>query len=135
MTGSTKQKPFTATEGRHFGLAIGAVFVVLAALLAIRSRPFALTSAVAIVGTLLMIGGLVVPGRLAPIYRGWMGMAAMLSRVTTPLVIGLMYFMIIMPVGFLRRAFGRNALIARAGETGFWVTRTDGGSRSMRRQF
>lgn len=135
MTGSTKQKPLSASEGRHFGLAIGAVFVALAAFLAIRNRPFALAGAVAIVGALLMIGGLVVPSRLAPVYRGWMGMAAMLSRVTTPVVIGLMYFLMIMPVGLLRRAFGRNALIARAGENGFWVARTDGRSRSMRRQF
>jgi len=135
MTGSTKQKPFTATEGRHFGLAIGAVFVALAALLAIRNRPFALAGAVAIVGALLVICGLVAPTRLATVYRGWMGMAAILSRVMTPVVIGLMYFLIIMPVGLLRRAFGRNALIARAGENGFWVARTDSRSRSMRRQF
>jgi hypothetical protein len=135
MTGSTRQKPFTASEGRHFGLTIGAIFVALAAFLAFRNGSFALTGAVAIIGALLMIGGLVVPSRLAPVYRGWMGMAAVLSRVTTPIVIGLMYFLMIMPVGLLRRAFGRNALIAHTGENGFWVARTEGRSRSMRRQF
>jgi hypothetical protein len=135
MSASKTQKVFTASEGRHFGLLIGGILIALAALLAFRHRPVGVVVGVATIGALLVIAGATVPASLGPIHKTWMGMAAILSRVTTPIVTGLMYLLIITPVGLLRRGFGGNALVARDGENGFWVLRTEGRSRSMQRQF
>jgi hypothetical protein len=135
MSEPIQKRPFTAADGRRFGLAVGAVLLAVALISAVRNRSFTLVAAVGGVGALLFLAGLVIPGRLGPLYRGWMGIAALLSRVTTPVVVAVMYYLMITPVGFLRRAFAGNPLVAREGATGFWVVREQPGSRSMLRQF
>ncbi len=37
------------------------------------------------IGGLLILGGLVVPGRMGPVYDRWMAMAVAISKVTTPI--------------------------------------------------
>lgn len=135
MSASIQKKIFTAGEGRHFGLLVGAVFLALALVSAMRNRPFLVVAVIGVVGALLSITGLAMPARLAPFYRVWMGIAAVLSRVTTPIVMAIMYFVMITPIAILRRTFGRNPLVAPGDAQGFWFTRSEGRSRSMWRQF
>jgi len=135
MSASIEKKPFTAAEGKRFGVAVGAVLLAVAVVSAMRNRPFTLIAAIGGVGVLLLLAGLVMPGRLGPLYRGWMALAAFLSRVTTPVILAAMYFLMITPMALLRRAFGGNPLVAREAEKGFWVIRDHPRSRSMWRQF
>ena|SRR2546423_115400 len=135
MTEPIEKKPFTAAEGRHFGVAVGAVLLAAALISAIRNRPPVFVAVLGGVGALLLLAGLVIPGRLRLFYRGWMALAAVLSRVTTPVVMALMYFLMITPFGLVRRMFGRDRLFARSTASGFWVIRTSPRSRSMWRQF
>jgi hypothetical protein len=87
------------------------------------------------IGGLLVAGGLLLPGAMGPVYRAWMGLALALSKVTTPLVMGLIYFGLFSPMGLIRRLFGHDALVRRPG-TSFWISRSAGGRRSdLRRQF
>ena len=54
---------------------------------------------------LAVLGGwaLVAPTSLRPVYRGWMRFGLLLSRVTTPIIMGALFFVVIVPVGFLMR--------------------------------
>ena len=135
MSGSSQKKPFIAAEGRHFGLAVGAVLVAVALISALRNRSFAFVALLGGFGALLLLAGLLMPGRLGPFYRGWMTIAAVLSRVTTPVILAVMYFLMITPMALLRRTFGGNPLVASDGANGFWVIRGSPRSRSMWRQF
>ena len=40
---------------------------------------------------------------LRPVYRGWMRFGLLLSRVTTPLILGIVFFLVITPIGLVRR--------------------------------
>jgi hypothetical protein len=63
-----------------------------------------------------------------------MGLAVLLSKVTTPIFMGVIYFIIISPVGALMRAGGRNKL-KTVGDTA-WFTRQPGERRGdLERQF
>jgi hypothetical protein len=135
MSAPIQKRPFVAADGRRFGLAVGAALLAVAVISAMRNRSFAFVGTLGGVGALLFLAGLVIPGRLGLFYRGWMGIAALLSRVTTPVVIAVMYYLVITPLGLLRRTFGGNPLVARASANGFWVVREHSGSRDMRRQF
>jgi len=66
-----------------------------------------------------------------------MGLARAISRVTTPIVMAVMYFVVLMPVGLLRRTFGRDPLTHGEIEGGFWKRRPPKGrgTASMERQF
>ena len=49
---------------------------------------------------------LLVPLWLRPIYRGWMRFGLLLSKITTPLILGIVFFLVIAPMGLLRRLVG-----------------------------
>lgn len=112
----------TAAEGRKFAFTVGAAFLVLAGLALWRGKPTTASILGALSG-ILLVAGLVVPARLGPVQRGWMGLAHLLSKVTTPIVLGILYFGVIAPAGFVLRLFGRKSLTQRKDAPTFWVTR------------
>lgn len=121
-------------EGRKFAFTVGAAFLGLAALFWWRGHPFPMRAAGAI-GALLVLAGLVIPGRLGPVHRAWMGLAHAISKVTTPVFMGLLYFMVLTPAGILRRTLGRNPLVRPAGPS-YWIARDAAHRRSdLERQF
>jgi hypothetical protein len=125
----------TPGEGRKFGLTVGIAFLVLGGVSHWRGHdtaPYVLWA----LGGLLTLGGLAAPVALSPVHRAWMGFAHQLSRVTTPLFMGLVYFVVLTPIGWVVRLVSRNPLVHPAGETGYWVTRAADDQRStLDRQF
>lgn len=126
----------TAAEGRKFGLAVGGVFAAFGLIALWRSHPTTATILLP-VGGLLLLGGLLVPAQLGPIHRAWMGLAHLLSKVTTPIVMGVLYFLVLTPIGLLRRTFGKKVLVREAVEDSYWVARDAAGrpATHMDRQF
>lgn len=134
MSGSTSGKgEFNVREGRKFGLLVGGVLVLLALLWLWRGRAIASVATAGAIGVLLVAAGLVAPARLEQPYRWWMAFARILSRVTTPIFMAVMYYGLLTPVALLRRAIGGNPLVARSTD-GFWVER-NARRGSMERQF
>lgn len=124
----------TRSENRKFGLTVGPAFLLLAGLLLWRQHELPAYVAAAL-GSLLVVVAAASPMMLRPVFRGWMKLALALSKVTTPVVMALMYFLVFTPFGLVMRAFGRNPLVRPAGTT-YWVTRPEGKRRSdLNRQF
>jgi hypothetical protein len=123
----------TPAEGRRFGLAVGGAFLALAALSWWRGHPRTLAVAGSL-GALLVLAGLLLPGRLGPVYRAWMGLAHALSKVTTPVFMSLAYALVFTPAGLLMRAFGHRPLSPDRARESFWVSRSEARTQ-MERQF
>lgn len=49
--------------------------------------------------------GLVAPASLRVVYRVWMRFGLMMSRVMTPLVLGIVFFGVLLPMGLIMRMF------------------------------
>jgi hypothetical protein len=64
-----------------------------------------------------------------------MGLALAISKVTTPIFLGLVYFGLITPIGLVRRALGHDALKARRTGNSAWVPRETGRQSGMKHQF
>lgn len=124
----------TPAEGRKFGLTLAAAFGVLAAIAWWRGGQRAPIILGAVAG-LFLLGGVLVPARLGPVQRAWMGMAHAISKVTTPIFMGVVYFLVITPAGLLRRLFGANALRAAHSKTTGWVDRRENPRGDLTRQF
>ena len=127
-------RPRTARELRSFAFTVGGAFVALAVLLAWRGRPAAVPCAVA--GVALLVAGALAPARLGGTYRAWMRLAELMSRVTTPVFMAVVFFGVLTPIALVRRLAGRRTLgTPRSAPTG-WVRRAPGATRSdMTRQF
>ena len=124
-----------AQRGRKFGFTIGAAMLVLAAAGywrgSRRSAPW-----IAGVGCALLIASLVMPALLAPVERVWMAGAALLSRITTPIFMGIVYFLVFTPVSVVRRILGKRSVVRSGTEQSFWVRRAADARRSdLERQF
>jgi hypothetical protein len=119
-------------EGRKFGVQVGIAFLVLAALVWWRGKVGA-APWLGGVGAALLLAGLAVPGLLGPVYRAWMGLALAISKVTTPILMAIIYFVVITPIGLLLRLLGRDPLAGG----GRWMQRPPGAPdpKRMERQF
>jgi len=126
----------TPREGRNFGWTVGAAFLALSGLLWWRGKHSAALVFLAL-GAVLVLAGLVAPARLGPIQRAWMGFARLLSLVTTPIFMGIVYFLVLTPTGWLMRLFGRNPIRRTPSEGSFWIRRPtgDGQRGRMEHQF
>lgn len=113
----------TRTDGRKFALTVGGAFLLLAVLLAMGNRRGAWV--LAGIGGLLSLAGLVAPERLGPVSRGWMRLALLISKVTTPILLLVVYFLVMMPIGIIARLLGRNPIRHRAAGGSYWVRRSD----------
>jgi hypothetical protein len=95
---------------REFGLTTGAIFVVLFGLL----FPWMLETDWPvwpwIIAAPLWSLALIHPPSLRLIYRGWMRFGLLASRVMTPLVLGVVFFLVISPMALVRRLLGRDPL-------------------------
>ncbi len=138
LTEMTEAGVYSAAKGRRFALTVAGAFAVFAGISYWRGRetvPLVLGG----LALLLTLAGLAVPSRLGPLERGWMKLAHLISRVTTPIFMGIVYFLLLTPLGAFRRAIGKNALTHKAGVAGYWIVRTRDdagrGRQRMERQF
>lgn len=113
----------SAAEGRKFGFTVGGAFLFFAAVMWWRGKLFPVRVAFTILGALLALGALVAPASLGPVNRAWMGLAHAISKVTTPIFLGIVYYVVLTPVGLLRRATGNHAMVHPRGANGYWFTR------------
>jgi hypothetical protein len=121
-----------------FAFTLGAAFSVLSALAAWRGR--VLTAQVTFaLGLSLLLLGLAVPTRLGLLQRAWMGLGHAIGRVTSPVVMGAIYYIALTPIAYLRRTFGRSPLARNPHADSYWIPRApksrDDRHRSLERQF
>lgn len=99
---------------REFGLIVGGVFTLLSVWWFYRGKfpsvaPFTLT-----LGLLLVLLALVFPRALVYPNRFWMGLAAVLGFISTRIILAIVFFLLITPIGFVKRMFGWDPLLRRA---------------------
>jgi hypothetical protein len=124
----------TPREGRRFALTLGAAFLVLGGISYWRGHvvpPLVLAS----LGVAFLAAGALVPGRLDPVYRAWMGLGHAMSKVTTPIVLSVLYFLVLTPTRFLLALTGRHLLRREPQDGSYWVRVPSGGRSNLHNQF
>ncbi len=110
-------KELDAKGLREFGLVTGGIVAVLFGLFFpwLIERPIPTWPWV--IAGVLGIWGIAAPTSLRPVYRGWMKFGLLLSKITTPIIMGLVFYLMITPMGLVRRLTGNDSL-ARRFDTG-----------------
>jgi hypothetical protein len=126
----------TAAAGRKFGLTVGLAFVAIGLLLSWRGKTTQAIVVLSIAG-ILIVAALVAPTRLGPVERAWMALARAISKVTTPIFMGIVYFVVIAPIGFIRRRAGSPLVHAKVRADSRWELHpnSDSAGEQMEHQF
>lgn len=66
-----------------------------------------------IAGGGLVLWGLLAPATLGPVYRGWMRVGLAVGWFNSRMILGIMYYLIITPTGWLMRMFGKDTMSRR----------------------
>jgi hypothetical protein len=125
-----------ANELRQFGLLIGGVFCIIGIWPLLLHGQDPRYWAFLVGGTLVAVGT-VFPIVLSPVYRAWMALGHALGWVNTRIILGVMFFALLTPVGLLMRLLGKNSLglALDSKSSTYRVLRTPRSPQHMKSQF
>lgn len=125
------------SSDRSFGFVFAVVFLIVAAWPLLSSNPPRWWS-VGVSAAFAAIA-MVRPVLLAGLNRYWMKFGLLLSRIVSPIALGLLYYLAFTPIGLLMRMTGKDPLRLKKdpGATTYWQSREPPGPRpdSMTQQF
>lgn len=113
---------------RSFGRLVGGVLIVIAAAL-LFSRDWNASWAIYIlsaVGAALVSLGFVAPTVLKPVYVVWMTLAVVLGFIMTRIILTIVFFLVVTPIGLVLRMMGRDPLNRKPDPTvdTYWIEKT-----------
>ncbi len=95
---------------RDFGLMTGGLFAAIFGL----ALPYLFGSAFPlwpwVVCVVLVVWALVAPLSLNPVYRVWMRVGLMIGSVMSRVILGLVFFLVVTPIGIMMRATGKDPM-------------------------
>ncbi|MBI3666534.1 MAG: hypothetical protein HY236_09990 [Acidobacteria bacterium] len=119
-------------QARKTALAVGSVLLVLAGGSLWRGHLLR-AEIFGGAGAVLLLLGLAAPRWTVPFHRAWMKLAGWLGYVNSRVLLSIMYYGVLTPVGFLLRLAGRDPLRRRKGAASCWIPRPR--TRQDREQF
>jgi hypothetical protein len=112
----SSQTTVTAGSEKSFGFVFAVVFAIIA---------------------LFVLIALVRPGLLKPLNLIWFKFGLLLHKIVNPVIMGLLFYVTIMPIGLILRLCGKDVLNLRINKNAatYWIRREPVESDSMRNQF
>ena len=108
LTNSTT--PLTNAELRKFAFSVGPAFAVVFGIVLpwVFNKPWPLWPW--ILAAVLCLWGLLHPMSLSLIYKGWMKLGLLLHKVVSPIVLGVMFYLLFTPISLLVKLFGKRLI-------------------------
>ncbi len=113
---------------RSFGWVVGGVLLVIAAVVGWRND-WTLTTAAYVLGGIggaLVVLGLAAPVVLKPVYRVWMALAVVLGFIMTRVILSVVYYLVMTPIGLVMRLFGKDPMHRRIDPeaSSYWIEKS-----------
>ena len=135
----TREEKVQGSSDRSFGLVMAGFFAIVA-LLPLRHAPLSSIRwwALAVAAVFLVLA-LLWSAPLRPLNRLWLKLGLLLSKIVSPIVLMILFYVTVTPVGLLMRATGKDPLRLRrnAAAKSYWTPREPPGPapESMKQQF
>ena len=107
------KKRFLRAE-REFGLIVGGVLSLLSLWWLYRGKFPGVSPGTIVIGAALILLGLTLPQALIWPNKAWMALAEVLAFVSTRIILAVVFFGIVTPIGVVKRLFGWDPLHRRA---------------------
>jgi hypothetical protein len=107
---TSKLPPVTEKELRHFGLLMGPFIAVIFGVVLpwMAEHPMPVWPWIA--GAAFGITAFAAPRLLRPVFRVWMAFAEVMNWVMTRLVLGIVFYILVWPMGVAMRLTGKDAM-------------------------
>lgn len=125
-------------SNRKFGFLFSGVFALLSGYAWYHGSGelviYSWLAAALVLGLTAIIG----PGLLTPFNKAWFLLGELMGKVVSPVALGFIFFVLITPLAFVTRLFGRDELrLKNKSDKSYWIDRTPPGPEgdSFKNQF
>ncbi len=117
----TLSKRLKSYETR-FGLLFGALLLV-ACVFQARADRTELSALFAVLGVALGVVGFFWPTRLAPLAKAWQAVGHLIGKITNPIFMGALFYLVLTPMAMVLRALGKDPLRLKrpVDKSTFWI--------------
>ena len=121
------------SSNRSFGIVFFIVFSLIALYPLTYSGEIRIWSVV--ISLIFLVLGLLNSKILAPLNKLWFKFGIFLSKIISPLIIGIIFFLIVTPIGLVMRLFGKDILNLKYNrKQSYWIEK-NGPKSKMKNQF
>ncbi len=120
-------------SNRSFGLLFSFIFLIITFWPLLNSEPIRLWAL--IISLTFLFLGILNSKILSPLNKGWIKFGELLGKIIAPIVMFLVFFIILTPIGMLLKLFGKDLLKIKKNKLikSYWINRKN--ITSMDRQF
>ena len=121
------------SSNRSFGIVFFIVFLLIALYPLINKGELRLWSL--IISSIFFILGILNSKILTPLNKLWFKFGIFLGKIFSPIIMGIIFFFVVTPIGILMRFFGKDVLNLKYNNNkSYWIEKT-GPKSKMKNQF
>tara|TARA_Y100001958_G_C21129211_1_gene471032 strand:+ start:683 stop:1078 length:396 start_codon:yes stop_codon:yes gene_type:complete len=120
-------------SNKSFGIVFFIVFFIIALYPLIYKEELRIWSLV--VSIIFLILGLVNSKILSPLNKIWFKFGLFLGRIISPLIMGMIFFFVVTPIGYLMRLIGKDLLNLKYNDNKTYWIEKNGPKSKMKNQF
>ena len=120
-------------SNRNFGIVFFIFFLIIAFWPLLNANDIRIWSL--IISIIFLILGILNSNFLTPLNKIWMKIGVLLGNIVSPIIMGIVYFGVVFPTGFLMKIFGKDILrLKKNNDQTYWISK-DNSNNNMRNQF
>ena len=108
--GLEKNSKVTSASDRSFGVMFGFIFIIIAVIIRLRDNPQNIQLLFLALSFLTFLISFTRPSLLSTPNKLWMKFSLLLARFVSPIVLGVLFYVLISPLALVLRIFGRDEL-------------------------
>ena len=121
------------SSNRSFGIVFFIVFLIVAIYPLINNADLRIWSL--IISIIFLILGLINSKFLTPLNKLWFKFGLLLGRLISPIIMGIIFFFVVTPIGLILRIFGKDVLnLKKNNAKSYWIKK-NGPISKMKNQF
>ena len=127
------QKNIKLPSNRNFGIVFFIVFLIIALWPVLKQNEIRIWSL--IISFIFFVLGLINSKLLTPLNKLWFKFGILLGNIISPIVMGIVFFLVVTPTGLVMRIFRKDILkLKKNSSDSYWINK-DNTNSSMRNQF
>jgi len=120
-------------SNRNFGIVFSIFFLIIALFPLLSGSNIRIWSI--IICLIFLILGLINSSLLLPLNKIWFKFGIFLGRIISPIIMGIIFFLVVTPIGFIMRILGKDLLNLKYSDNqSYWIKKSDLKSK-MKNQF